>query len=975
MEEKVQILTTMLLGQGVNQADIQAALHTIGNATDSSDGQTATGKGDVGFYTAEIAKLHDKISEQQKVVTKLQRKLGEYNDLEELKASLEEYEHNLHKEMDDERLKLEEEKQSLQIERHKLLKDRTNIDEKESRIGILITNLDEKESKLRQLMATMREQQEQWQRSITDLQRREDLVDDWQRNHKQREKKLMEIEHMQEKKFAELNKREALVLEDENKAKQINKELTEREQRLQISLSRIANTEVVNSQKEEQLNQLEASVKKRTHDCDIRERELLSRRKELESWDVLLREKDRKIAHDQRDLDDRETSIQQLEEKNKSKEVENERKAMELKQEEYNLIELTTKYEKLNEELEEKEKDLKERDREYHVLRKELTSREEHLNKWEKHLLKLQEQMKGIESREKQLKQSEEAFKAKEDEFYNVKVAQIAARHNQDLKNFQETIQRQLKIAADFQKEIEAARSEVTMKNQQIMDLQELAEQRRILAEQLKEQLANIENNGGNILSNNLSTNGTATMSEGGGTANGTVSTSAGGNLLSPSQGEGNNMTNGTNAMNGNTTNAGGVSSAPPNANATQSSFFVDETSMAGSLQSPPPLPIPQFSPNSGLLSSRHPLLAGAPVPDFISQLALTRNMLYQVLERYDALPDNKSPASRRLIRSPQHPPQIQNPQSSTSQQQAMQSAEALKKSDEFLSTATGDGMVNFANQGAAGVGAERRTAKRRNNIVSEFSNMDDFEAATPPPPPPPLPQSNNNAAMYSGSNAAGMNYRPPAQSQPPYPSQGGPHYSAMGLVFNDVPHPPQLVAELNHPSRRMGQLATSPPPPPSSSYGMNSRAVAEEKVHSPIAPMMHLSSATSPYHLVPPSKPQGIRILTSPTTSTGGGGGVISSAIKRGTSKGMAASPVPASANTPGGGIMRSPISQKPAGLPNTPIAKKTPTTSNTNTALFGKELVGIVSAGEVDDHGVPITVVNLNRRAGIKKYVQGMH
>lgn len=56
-----------------------------------------------------------------------------------------------------------------QNERYKMLKDRSNIDEKESRIGLLITNLDEKESKLRQMMGTMKEQQDQWQRSITDL--------------------------------------------------------------------------------------------------------------------------------------------------------------------------------------------------------------------------------------------------------------------------------------------------------------------------------------------------------------------------------------------------------------------------------------------------------------------------------------------------------------------------------------------------------------------------------------------------------------------------------------------------------------------------------------------------------------------------------------------------------------------------------------------------------------------------------------
>ncbi len=60
----------------------------------------------------------------------------------------------------------------------------------------------------------MCEQQEQWLRSVTDLQRREDLVDDWQANHRQRERRLGEVDAQQERKLAELSKREADIVEE-----------------------------------------------------------------------------------------------------------------------------------------------------------------------------------------------------------------------------------------------------------------------------------------------------------------------------------------------------------------------------------------------------------------------------------------------------------------------------------------------------------------------------------------------------------------------------------------------------------------------------------------------------------------------------------------------------------------------------------------------------------------------------------------
>lgn len=118
----------------------------------------------------EAARLAQQVGEQTELINVLQRNLEEFQDLEEARAAFEEYQHHSTQELDEGLAKLEEEKQTLQNERYKMLKDRSNIDEKETRIGLLITNLDEKESKLRQMMGTMKEQQDQWQRSITDLQ-------------------------------------------------------------------------------------------------------------------------------------------------------------------------------------------------------------------------------------------------------------------------------------------------------------------------------------------------------------------------------------------------------------------------------------------------------------------------------------------------------------------------------------------------------------------------------------------------------------------------------------------------------------------------------------------------------------------------------------------------------------------------------------------------------------------------------------
>lgn len=616
-ESKLKNVEAFMVSKGIAPQEIAAVLSAATAGTEGDAGDDGSGGGGGQANNEMVTILNEKIAFLQSRLTVLQEENAE---LLQMKSSYEEDEQRL-QEIHDEMSKVEEERKVLQNERFKVLRDSKALDEKESRIGTLLTNLDDKESKLRLKLANMQDQLSQWQRSIADLQKREDLVEEWKRSHEQKEKKLEEMKKQQERKYQELEEREKKITEEENKAKQQHKELAEREQRLQIGLSRVANGEIANTQKEESLQAFEAQLKKKEQECDIRERELSSRRKEMESWDVLLREKDRKILNEQRTLDEREQAISASEEKVKSREIENERRGLEIKQKEAAATELGQKYEKLLSEVEERERDLKERDREYQSLRKELGNREEELRKWEKQLMKLQEQMKGLDQRERHLKNAEEVFRKNEAEFYNVKVAQITSRHSAELKKLEDVIAKQLKITGDFQKELDSTRAELSAKTHEMSELEETLQSRQAIIEQLREQLKKIEQ-GGHV--NGLVATGGAL--EGDGSASATSSTAAtpmNVNELDTTGGGGH--LGGGGAKNGAFHHGGGGFG-----NGNGGGANGGTGSNAANLHS--------------LLSE------GLTTQQFITQLAVTRKIIYQVLEQYDALPE--APSSTVLKRN-----------------------------------------------------------------------------------------------------------------------------------------------------------------------------------------------------------------------------------------------------------------------------------------------------------------------------------
>eukprot|EP01035_Chromulina_nebulosa_P025025 gene25025-32616_t len=328
--------------------------------------------------------------------------------------------------------------------------------------------------------------------------------DEWQRSHKQRERKLQELDIANEKKFADIGRKESEIATEEQRLKGAQRELAEREQRLQVGMNKLANTEQAMAALETKLSAADAAVKKREIDADFRERELLSKRKEMESWDVLLREKDRKLAVEQKQVDEKEAEIRQTEERLRSKETDLEKRMAELRHNETALNEKMEVYQKLQSEAKHRDKESREGMKKCARWEANLISKEEELKAWSKKLETQQEKMHELDGKEVELNARVDQHKALEDEFYNVTVAQITARHRRELSRLEALVAEQLGLVASFQAELESCRADLTAKNGQISDFEDSLSQRDGLIAELQTQLLKMEETASNT-SNNAS--------------------------------------------------------------------------------------------------------------------------------------------------------------------------------------------------------------------------------------------------------------------------------------------------------------------------------------------------------------------------------------------------------------------------------------------------------------------------------------
>eukprot|EP00606_Chrysophyceae_sp_TOSAG23-5_P001147 GSChrysophyteH2.ASY1.ANO1.536.1 assembled CDS len=486
-------------------------------------GKGKSGGGGGGASSEELQDAHDeivmqaeKIADMTNRMRALQTKLAEHGEIAEARAACEEYERNSREEIEEETSKFESAKQTFSIERYQILQDRTNLDEKETRVGSLLTNLDEKDSKLRQILGTLKEQQEQWQRAVNDLQRREDLVEEWQRNHRSKEKKLEEINTAHGKKFEQLNEKEKEVLENEATIRAKQRELLEREQRLQVALSRTAKSEQAAQSRSERLNNIEADLNRREHDCDMRDREMKSRGRELESWDVLLREKDKKISEELKKQEEREKAFRVSEEEFRVNRIDYENAEVERKEKEMDLIAKTDA-------LKVQSADTKERERQCHsvrsaneALKQELDMRETAIIEREELVTQLMEQVKDLEDREISFDERVMEHKAKENNFFNVQVKSITTRHSKEMQSLEDMVQVQLALVNTFQAELDKVRTELHITTSKSDEYARTLVTRERLIEQLRSELRSYRERGLSDPFSNPTPLGRASSSEAG---------------------------------------------------------------------------------------------------------------------------------------------------------------------------------------------------------------------------------------------------------------------------------------------------------------------------------------------------------------------------------------------------------------------------------------------------------------------------
>ncbi len=463
LEEKVKSLEELLLsgsGQsfgdlGLNETDVTSSLVGRGGGA-----ATLTLLKGLNEAKAENAKLTEKLSELVKKKTLLETELADLNEFVEAKNTFDEYQREREQEIEDERNKLDKEKQTLQSDRYKILNERSSVEEKERRLATVIMSIDEKDSKLRQTLSTLKEQQDQWHRSVIDLQRREDTVDDWQRNHHKQELKLNESLSEIEVKTAALNNKEGILNELEAKMKLKLRELQEREQRLQVAMSRIADSEQNIIDKEENYKLYEASVRKREIDCDIKDKALSARWKELESLEALLREKERKMTIDGHMQEEKEEQIKTANVQIELLQIELDKKKMDL--ECLNLIaqQKGDLHDKKVVEVEAEQKKLVDKMHAIERIEVDLAHREAGVRERELLVASLEGKLHVLTEKEMEINSKISNHKKAEEEFYNKGITEISSRHSKQISYFESVIKQQMKLMTDLNNDVTQLKKE-----------------------------------------------------------------------------------------------------------------------------------------------------------------------------------------------------------------------------------------------------------------------------------------------------------------------------------------------------------------------------------------------------------------------------------------------------------------------------------------------------------------------------------
>jgi hypothetical protein len=197
-------------------------------------------------------------------------------------------------------------------------------------------------------------------------------------------------------------------------------------------------------------------------DLDIKDREMSSRRRELEQWDSVLREKDRKFVIEQKHFTEREEALRSSEEKSRAKELDLDRKTTESRQKEMEHALAVEKYNILLVDLEARERTCANQTSQFLVQRREVNTKEASLQAKETYLKDLEVRFQDTAVKEEELEKRLTAFNKAEHHFYNVEVQAITSRHLKEKNHLKEIVEKQLVVSSNFQSELNKARINIT---------------------------------------------------------------------------------------------------------------------------------------------------------------------------------------------------------------------------------------------------------------------------------------------------------------------------------------------------------------------------------------------------------------------------------------------------------------------------------------------------------------------------------
>lgn len=431
---------------------------------------------------------NDEVNVLKDKIRRLEGKLKSQEDFEKDKEDFEELQRQELQEIEKEKDKLEEEKKKNAHEKEENMKKFQDIENEKDIVRNLETKMDDMNSQLRQKLGVLRDQETMWEVSIQDLKKKEDNVKEWERDHVEKEKTLNNDREELKSKTEEFNLRLAELAEQEKGHSQAVKDLEEREQGLRVTLNKIYQKDSERASAEKRLQALEAQLKKREGDCDLRDRETQSRRKDNDNMFEMLTERDRTVTSNSRRNDEKEAALREKEEKITLAGKQLEKQQVDVQKSEKLAADKQAEVVRRHEQLQAQEEEFLAKMAGLKSKVEECVAKEDEIALQYKALREMQVRMSGMDERERKLNERIEDQKRVEEKYYS-EIAQISQKHRLELSTLEAKIMHQLQIMSNFQSDLDRSRTELAEKTAKNKELERLLKQRDTKEEQLLAEL------------------------------------------------------------------------------------------------------------------------------------------------------------------------------------------------------------------------------------------------------------------------------------------------------------------------------------------------------------------------------------------------------------------------------------------------------------------------------------------------------